>query len=35
MKLAQKHVHKSIKQNRDPRNKPMHPYGQLIYPKEA
>lgn len=30
-----KHTHRSIKQNRDPRNKPVYPYSQSIYPKGA
>ena len=30
-----KHTYRSIEQNGDPRNKPVHPYGQLIYPKGA
>ena len=32
MVLAQKQTHRSMDQNRDPRNKP-HTYGQLIYDK--
>ena len=34
MVLAQKQTHRSVEQNREPRNKPTH-YGQLIYNKGA
>ena len=33
MVLMQKQIHRSMKQDREPRNKPTHTYGQLIYDK--
>ena len=35
MVLAQKQTYRSMKQNRNPRSKPTHLIGQLIYNKEA